>query len=198
MKLRRQATIGRATPAGSSRIERLDPFALPLRFTVSDKAADERIRSVELTRERVVVRRAVGGIKMAVNLPVAAYLGVAIRMEPPAGENPGAIAVVLEHRDPGLSLPLYRAADGTDIVAEWQSWGRVLSLPLLVAEPDGRLREPFERLGALRVAAPASRRRRRTALKGRRPSILLRRRMGQMPASPIMHRGEREIGRAHV
>jgi hypothetical protein len=191
--LRRQATIGRLAPAGSSRVERLDPFALPLRFTVSDKAADERIRSVELTRERVVVRRSVSGIKMALNLPVANYLGVAIRMEAPAGEDPGAITVVLEHFDPALSLPLYRAADSTDIVAEWQSWARVLGVPLLVAEADGALREPFARMGALRVSAPVARRRKRTALKGRRPSILLRRRMGQMPAIPVMHRGEREI-----
>jgi hypothetical protein len=179
-------------PAGSSCVERLDPFALPVRFTVSDKAADERIRSVELTRERVVLHRAVSGIKMAVNLPMTAYLGVSIRMEPPAAGNSGALAVVLEHQDPGLSLPLYRADDGTDIVAEWQSWGRVLGMPLLVAEADGALREPFERLGALRVAAPSFRRRRRTALKGRRPSILLRRRMGKLPATPTVRR-EREI-----
>jgi hypothetical protein len=98
--LRRQATIGRATPAGSSRVERLDPFALPLRFEATDLTADERVRVVELHRERVVLRRALRGIKMALNLPVRAYRGVAIRMEPPAGETAGAVAVVLEHSDP--------------------------------------------------------------------------------------------------
>ena len=180
-------------PAGSSRVERLDPFSLPLRFEVSDKAADERKRSVELTRERVVVHRAVRGIKMAVELPVSAYLGVAVRMEQPAGDCPGAITIVLEHRDPSLSLELYRAADGSDIVAEWQSWGRVLGMPLLVAEADGGLREPFERMGALNTASPCPRRRRRTALSQRRPSILLRRRPGVMPASPAVYRDEREI-----
>ena len=154
--LRRQTAIGRVTPAGSSRDERLDPFALPVRFEVSDAAADGRVRLVELTRERVVVRRAVRGMLMAVNLPIAAYLGVALRIEPPAGTAPGAVAVVLEHRDGALSLPLYRADDGTDIVAEWQSWARVLELPLLVAEADGRLREPFARIGALRVARAAA------------------------------------------
>jgi hypothetical protein len=180
-------------PSGSSRVERLDPFSLPLRFEVSDKAADERKRSVELTRERVVVHRAVRGIKMAVELPMSAYLGVAVRMEQPAGDRPGAITIVLEHRDPSLSLELYRADDGSDIVAEWQSWGRVLGMPLLVAEADGRLREPFERVGALNTASPCPRRRRRTALSQRRPSILLRRRPGVMPASPVVYQGEREI-----
>ena len=191
--LRRQATIGRAIPAGSSRVERLDPFALPLRFEANDKAADERVRAVELTRERVVLYRAVRGVKMAVDLPVAAYLGVAIRMEPPAGHIPGAITIVLEHRDPALSLELYRAADGADIVAEWQSWGRVLNVPLLVAEADGRLREAFERLGAVQIAVPHARRRRRSAIRARRPSIFLRRRPGVMPARPTVHRDEREI-----
>jgi hypothetical protein len=141
----------------------------------------------------VVLLRALRGIKMAVDVPVASYRGVAIRMEPPAGEASGAITVVLEHSDPALSLTLYRSMDGTDIVAEWQSWGRVLGMPLLVAEPDGGLREPFGRMGALRTEAPVARRRRRGALKARRASLPLRRRAGRMPETPIMHRGEREI-----
>jgi hypothetical protein len=180
-------------PAGSRRDSRLDPFTLPVRFAVRDKAADEHVRYVELTRERVVVRRAVRGIKMAVNLPVAAYLGVALRMEPPEGGTPGAVAIVLEHRDHALSLPLFRADDGIDIVAEWQSWARVLRMPLLVADPDGRLREAFDRIGAIRVATPAPRRRRRSAIRQRRPSILLRRKVGRSLAGAAVHRDEREI-----
>lgn len=191
--VRRQAQVGRALPAGSSRDERLDPFALPARFAVSDKNADKAVRFVELTRERVVLRRVVRGIKMAVNLPVTAFLGVALRMQPPDGDRPGAVSIVLEHRDAGLSLPLYSAADGTDIVAEWQSWARVLGMPLLIAEADGRLREPFDRIGAVRVAAPTRRRRRRSAIRTRRPSILLRRKVGGPIASAPVHRGEREI-----
>jgi hypothetical protein len=179
-------------PAGSSRDERLDPFTLPVRFSTADKAADGRVRQVELTRERVVVRRAVRGMKMAVNLPVAAYLGVALRIEPPEGGTPGAVSIVLEHRDHGLSLPLFRADDGTDIVAEWQSWARVLGMPLLVAEPDGRLREAFDRIGAVRVASPTGRRRRRSAIRMRRPSIFMRRKPGRsIEDAPVHH--EREI-----
>ena len=52
--LRRQIQGGRPVPAGASRAERLDPFTLPIRFAVSDTAADQRVRIVELTRERVV------------------------------------------------------------------------------------------------------------------------------------------------
>ena len=114
-------------------------------------------------------------------------------MVPPADEDDGAVTIVLEHRDPGLSLPLYRADDGADIVAEWRSWARVLGRPLLVAEADGRLREPFARLGAVRVASPTWRRRRRSAIKMRRPTLPLRRRPGRSIADAAVHRGEREI-----
>ena len=136
--------------AGSSRTLRLDPFSLPVRFEAADEAADEQLRIVDLHRERVVLRRSVRGMRMALNLPVAAFRGVAIRLTGEADQTPSAIAVVLEHGDPALSLPLSPRAESEDIVAEWQSWGRVLGLPLLVAERDGSLREPFARLGAVR------------------------------------------------
>jgi hypothetical protein len=190
--VRRQTAVDRVSPVGSSRDERLDPFSLPVRFSAADKAADGRVRTVLLTRERVVVRRAVHGIKMAVNLPVAAYLGVALRMVPPEGGAAGTVSIVLEHRDHALSLPLYSADDGTDIVSEWQSWARVLGMPLLVVEADGRLREAFDRMGALRVATPTWRRRKRTAIRSRRPSILLRRKPGRSIAGAAVHH-EREI-----
>jgi len=191
--LRRQTTTSRVAPAGSSRDERLDPFGLPLHIDPADRTGDERVRLVELHRECVVLRRVARGVNLALNLPVATYLGVAIRMEPPAGTAAGVVALVLEHPDPTLSLTLYRAVDGTDIVAEWRAWGRSLGVPLLVADADGRLREPFNRIGGVRVGPPAARRRRRSALRRRRPALPLRRRMGMLPATPLVHRGGREI-----
>lgn len=181
------------SPAGSGRALRLDPFALPVRFSASDAAADQRVRYVELHRERVVVRRAVRGMRMALNLPVSAFLGVAIRMLPPEDEAPAAVAVMLEHRDPALALPLFVSPAGGDAMAEWRSWARVLGLPLLVGEADGALREPFARLGQMQVQAPRPRRRRRSALKRRRASMPLRRRPGRITEATPVHRGEREI-----
>ena len=191
--MRRQATTSRLAPAGSSRDERLDPFALPLRFEATDHTADQRVRTIELHPERVVLRREFRGIKMAVNLPVTAYLGVAIRMEPPSEETMGAVTIVLEHPDRELSLTLYRATDTFDILAEWQSWGRTLRLPLLVAEPDGGLRSAFPHVGAVRVRAPIARRRRRSTVVTRRPSFLMRRKAGRSLAGAPVHRGERQI-----
>jgi len=184
---------GRAMPAGSSRALRLDPCALPVSFTTSDARADERLRSIELDREQVVVRRAVRGVPMRLAVKVADFLGVAIRVIPPDEHQAGGLAIMLEHRDAGLSVPLMVATDaGHDVVAEWQRWGRVLGRPLLICDGDG-FREPFERLGNVRVGAPVPRRRARAALRRRRPSILMRRKPGRPHAVPQVHRDEREI-----
>src|SRR5690242_21723844 len=100
---------------------------------------------------------------------------------------------MLEHRDQGLSVPLMVATDdGNDVVAEWQRWANVLGRPLLIADGDG-FREPFARLGAVRVGAPMPRRRARASLRRRRPSILMRRKPGRPQPAPQVHRGEREI-----
>jgi Family of unknown function (DUF6101) len=198
----RQMEAGRPA-AGSSRAGahrasttaspwRLDPFSLPARFTTADEAADEGLRIVDLHRERVVLRRALSGMRMAVNLPVAAYRGVAIRLDATT-ETPPFVAVTLEHPDAALSLPLFASTDTDDIVAEWQIWGRVLGLPLLIGDTDGTMREAFARMGQLRIAAPTWRRRRRSAIARRRPSRLLRRQAGSADIASVIHRGEREM-----
>lgn len=173
-------------PAGSGRALRLDPFALPVRYAASDMAADGGAREIELHRERVVVRRSLSGMRMALNMPVDAFTGVGLRLT--AGE----VAVVLAHKDPGLALPLFLSEEADDVTAAWRSWGAVLGLPLLVEDEDG-WHEPFERLGGMRIARPRPRRRRRSALKRRRPTIQMRRARGCLTAATPIHRGEREI-----
>jgi hypothetical protein len=188
--LRRQTELG-GYSAGSSRIARLDPLALPIRFTASDAVADERVRHVELHHERVIMKRAVQGMRIAVNVPVKAYRGVAIRLVP-GKDDAGGVAVYLEHLDPALSIELYAAENSDDVVAEWQLWSRVLGLPLLVAGSDGAFSEPFPSIGAVRCKPPTQRRRRRSPLGKRRPKFLVRRRAGAAGTIRLVHR-EREI-----
>ena len=180
-------------PAGSSRALRLDPFSLPARFAASDAAADERVRQVELYRERVVVRRSVAGMRMALNMPVSAFSGVALRVLVGRGRSGATASVTLEHKDPSLALPLFVSGEAGEAFAEWRAWGNVLGLPLLVAEDDGVLREPFARMGGVRIDDVRPRRRRRSALKRRRPSLPLRRATGKLTEATPVYRGEREI-----
>src|SRR6476646_10768664 len=121
--VRRQTDLG---SAGSGRTARLVPLALPVRFTASDAVADERVRHVELHQERVILRRAVQGMRIALNVPVKAFSGVSIRLMPEQGDQPAGVAVFLEHIDPALSIELYSAPNSDDVVAEWQLWSRVL------------------------------------------------------------------------
>ncbi len=178
-------------PAGSSRAQRLDPFSLPARFAAIDAAADERVRQVELYRERVVVRRSLAGMRMALNMPVSAFAGVALRVL--VGEDKVTASVTLEHKDPSLALPLFTSGEADEAFAEWRAWANVLGLPLLVAEDDGVLREPFARMGGVRIADVRPRRRRRSALKRRRASLPLRRATGKITEATPVYCGEREI-----
>lgn len=175
--------------AGSGRQERLDPFALPVSFATSDVSAGVRV--IELHRERVVMRRSLAGMVMAINMPVSSYDGVALRMVP--GAQGATVEVTLEHKDPGLSLPLYESYEGDDAVAEWQSWSQALGLPMLVSDDELGSHAAYEQLGDVQVAKPRPRRRRHSALKRRRPVFLSRRKAGVVSDAPAVYRGECEI-----
>lgn len=172
--------------SGSSRAQRLDPNALPLRFETRDAAADGATREIELHRKRLVLRRSLAGMHMALNMPLSAFAGVALRV------SRAGLDVVLAHKDPGLGVPLCLSGEPEQTYAEWQEWGRVLALPLLVEDEAG-VRDAFPRLGELRIGRVRPRRRRRSALKRRRPSILSRRAAGRITEATPVHRGEREI-----
>ena len=103
------------------------------------------------------------------------------------------LAVVLEHADPSLTLPLFLTAQADEALAEWRAWSEVLDVPLLLAKQGKHARAADACLGQLQIERPRPRRRRRSALKGRRPSILLRRATGNAARRSPVHRGEREI-----
>ncbi len=77
--MRRQTATSGINPAGSSRALRLDPLSLPVSFNAHDTRADGGVRQIELHRERVVLRRAIHGMRMAVNVRMRDFLGVALR-----------------------------------------------------------------------------------------------------------------------
>ena len=169
--MRRQIASG-INPAGSSRALRLDPLSLPVSFNAHDTRADGGVRQIELHRERIVLRRAVHGIRMAVKVRVSDFKGVALR------GTDDAQMLVLVHRDPSLTIPLCVSCDTDEIATAWQMWSDVFGLPLL---PENGTREP------------APRRRRRNAIRARRPKFLVRRRAGDLLNPANIHRGEREI-----
>ena len=170
--MRRQTATSGIHPAGSSRALRLDPLSLPVSFDAHDTRADGGVRHIELHRERVVLRRALHGMRMAVNVRVSDFLGVALRC------NDDAQMLVLAHRDPSLNIPLCVSSDREEIATAWQMWSEIFALPQLPEE---------------KVRAPAVRRRRHNAVQARRPKFLVRRRRGDLLNPANLHQDEREI-----
>ncbi|MCK1542803.1 hypothetical protein IVA87_31090 [Bradyrhizobium sp. 147] len=168
--MRRQTATCGVAPAGSSRSLRLDPLSLPVRFDAHDPRADGHVRQIELHRERVVLRRAVRGMQMAINVRVSDFTGVALR------GSDEVQTLVLVHRDPSLSIPLLVGADADEIAQAWAIWSEIFALPQL----DEGARKP------------APRRRRANAIRARRPKFLMRRRTG-IARELTVHQGEREI-----
>jgi len=171
--VRRQAATSGINPAGSSRALRLDPLSLPQSFDAHDVRADGGVRNVEIHRERVVLRRAVQGMRMAINVRVSDFLGVALR-----GLDDESQMLVLLHRDPSLTIPLGVSSDRDEIASAWQMWSDIFGLPQL---PEDKSRDP------------AARRRRHNAIRARRPKFLVRRRPGAPLGELSLHQGEREI-----
>ena len=169
--MRRQTATSGTNPAGSSRALRLDPNSLPVSFNAHDTRADGGVRRVELHRERVVLHRAVHGMRMAVNVRVSDFLGVALR------GTDEAQMLVLVHRDPSLTIPLGVSPDRDEIESAWRMWSDIFALPQLAEE----------------AREPAPRRRRHNVIKARRPKFLVRRRAGDLLNAPSIHRDEREI-----
>jgi len=168
--VRRQTAISGSNSAGSGRMPRLDPLSLPLSFNAHDTRADGGVRQVELHRERVVLRRAISGMRMAVNVRVSDFLGIALR------EVDDAQMLVLAHRDPSLTIPLCISQDRDEIADAWEMWSETFALPQL------------QDIGY----EPAPRRRRRNAIRTRRPRFLMRRKGGELLPCAAIHR-EREI-----
>jgi hypothetical protein len=112
-----------------------------------------------------------------------------LELLPGEGGEPDMLAIVLEHSDPSLTLPLYLTPRPDEALAEWRAWSQVLGMPLLLANSVAGSAQ----LEHLRIERPRPRRRRRSILKKRRPSILMRRGFGKITKATPVHRGEREI-----
>ena len=170
--MRRQTANSGFNPAWSGRALRLDPLSLPVRFNAHDARADGHVRQIELHRERVVMRRAIQGMRMAVNVRVSDFRGVALR-----GID-DAQMVVLLHRDPSLTIPLFVSEDADEIEMARQIWSDIFALPQLQDEASRQ---------------PAARRRRHNVIRMRRPKFLVRRRAGDAVKEVKVHHAEREI-----
>ncbi len=194
--MRRQTAGTAEVPRGESRHARLDPFELPARVVyhgtprAGGHAAAGQVAIIG--RDSVMIRRETGaGVPLYVTVPIAAYSGVLLAVR----DEPGAplVELRLHHSNSDLDVPLFEADDTCDVIADWQSWARTLSRPLLIRDADGTITEPYERLGGV-VVKPAAARRANRFFAERRPRFLCRRSVGgRLPG--LVHREAEIIAR---
>ncbi len=153
-----------------------------------DRRADGGARRVRMTREDVLIARRLSGVAMVISVPVSAYCGVALDVQPGEDGSPSYV-LSLAHSDPDLDVLLGETQDCGSIAADWRYWAAWLGLPRL-AEEDGELRA----LNGVEEAVAASARRRCDAnVRKRRPRFLIRRKAGDPSRAKLVHAEEREI-----
>jgi hypothetical protein len=151
---------------------RLDPYRLPHRLTLEQYATTWTI-----DRQGAVMKAMLGsGLPVSIALPAKSFKGVAARALEQAD---GSVTVTLElhHHDPALCVPLLVADNLEDVAADWHSWCRLMSLPMLIVGDGGKASPVRARLGELMVDPCFDRRKRFGSLK-HRPWFLRRRKPG--------------------
>jgi hypothetical protein len=149
------------------------------RIEAFDSRADGAIRRVEVTRERVVIARRIGGVEMRVALKPNQYRGVALCVL--IAEATDFLYVVrLVHADADLDVTLAFCDKEHDARSLWRRWAAGLSLERLVERGD----DDYE-IDRSKSLASVERRRGRATLT-RRNRFLARRKMGRPGAAAII------------
>ena len=175
------------TSAASSIVERIadSVHTRAGALQAGDPRADDRCRSVLLSRDRVTIDRSYRGIAMRLSVPVSAYQGVCVGVR--AAENGGFVYELrLAHSDPDLSVLLTEAVDESRIWADWRSSAGYFGLPALVERNDGP-----ELWGALQASGARHERR---VKRRHRPGIVSRR-AARPEALETVHREHEIIAR---
>jgi len=129
-------------------------------------------------KKTVTVRKQLekSGVAIKIKVPVEEYVGVAVST---AISEEGVLtsAIELIHDDPDLNYQVYSEEGNSNIVAEWQNWGKKLRLPLYIKAGDGNLLPYSQQVDGV-VVGQNFERRKTAAEANRRPRFLNRRKPG--------------------
>ncbi|WMT87829.1 DUF6101 family protein [Pelagibacterium sp. 26DY04] len=107
----------------------------------------------------VTVRRKLdkSGVTVKLKVPVAEYVGVAVSTRiSEDGDLMSAIELI--HPDEEFNYRIFEEAGNSNVVAEWQNWGRKLRLPLYIRTGDGSLVAYSQQIDGVMVGTSSSRR----------------------------------------
>lgn len=131
-------------------------------------------------QKTVTVRRLLekSGVAIKIKVPVNEFVGVAVSTSI-SEEGVLTSAIELLHGDPELNYRVFEEAGNSNIVAEWQNWGRKLRLPLFIRAGDGSLLAYSQQVDGVALG-DSTERRRTAAAAARRPRFLNRRKPGEL------------------
>jgi hypothetical protein len=155
-----------------------------------DRRADAGERRVQVTGSDILISRRLAGISMMIAVPIKAYRGVALAVEP-AASGGASYRLSLAHRDPDLDVILAETRDGGAVAADWKYWASFLDLPRLSGK-DGAV-EPLQGPPAGAPAKDMRARRRNAGVAKRRTRFARRRKQGDLARADAVFSGEREI-----
>jgi Family of unknown function (DUF6101) len=116
------------------------------------------------------------GVSVKIKVPVDEFVGVAVSTTI-TEDGVLSSAIDLIHGDPNLNYRVFEELGNSDVVAEWQNWGKKLRLPLFIRTGDGSLLPYSQQVDG--IAIGENNQRRRTAGQAnRRPRFLNRRKPG--------------------
>lgn len=128
----------------------------------------------------VTVRRTLekSGVAIKVKVPVDEFIGVAVSTSI-SEEGILSSAIELVHGDPDLNYRVFEEVGNSNVVAEWQNWGKKLRLPLYIKAGDGNLLPYSQTVDGVHLGQNNGRRK-LVAEATRRPAFLNRRKPGDL------------------
>lgn len=108
----------------------------------------------------VTVRRTLekSGVAIKIKVPVTEYFGVAVSTRI-TEDGVLSSAIELVHGDPDLNYKVFEETGNSDVVAEWQNWGKKLRLPLYIRAGDGSLMPYSQQVDGIALGEVSNRRR---------------------------------------
>ncbi len=187
--MRRQASATGDARDGSSPFFGLDPLRLPLTITAADPAADEGHREIAVSADGIEFRRSLRGEPTRARLRYGEFKGLAVRVIAPGACEP-MIFLSLEHEDDSLSVLLYATENSDECAEAARKWSRITGCPILIADGEGRLRNPASLKPRIEINP---RRKRRSVLRFRRSAVRARSQRANLSIESTIYSGEREI-----
>lgn len=160
-------------------------------FHAADARADRGERRVVVEHDRICIARRYQGMQMRIAVPVQAFRGVALSLQPRT-DGGAFYQVTLVHDDADLSVVLEQALDDRNIFADWTRWSQYFEQARLVERAPGQFEEMDHRVGAV-AQGEAQAVRRTSVTRQRRGRFLARRKTGDAGRSAVQFGGEREI-----